>query len=97
MKYYLKSREEVLEEVKSNANGLTTEEAEKRLNENGKNKLKEAKKDGIFKKILNQISDPMIIMLICAAGIQVVTTLLSGEKDFVDFFIILAVVIINTI
>ena len=97
MEFYLKSKEETFKELNSNENGLSTQEAEKRLEENGKNKLKESKKDSLFKKMLKQISDPMILMLLGAATIQMITTILSGENDFVDFFIILAVVIINTI
>ena len=38
----------------------------------------------------------MIIMLLAAAGISAVTTLIKGEKDFADLIIILAVVLINT-
>ena len=97
MKYYLEPKEEVLKNVASSENGLTSDEAEKRLQKNGKNKLKEAEKDGIITRILKQLADPMIIMLITAAGIQLVTTIVSGENDFVDFFIILTVVFINTI
>ena len=43
-KYYLKSNEEVLKLVDSTDHGLTSQEAAKRLQENGKNKLEEAKK-----------------------------------------------------
>ena len=97
MKYYLESNEDVLKEIDSAENGLTSEEANKRLEQNGKNKLKEAPKDSLIVKIIKQLSDPMIIMLLTAAGIQMVTTIVSGENDFVDFFIILTVVFINTI
>ena len=102
MKFYLESAEAVLKAVKSNDNGLTSAEAEKRLAENGKNKLKEAEKDSLFKKIVSALSDPMIIMLLVAALIQAVVAVLeSGGKptmtDFADVLIILVVVIINTI
>ena len=43
MKFYCENIDTVLESTKSSAEGLTTAEAEKRLAENGKNKLKEGK------------------------------------------------------
>ena len=101
-KYYLQSNEEVLNELNSSENGLSRSEAQIRLEKNGKNKLKEAEKESLFKKFINSISDPMIIMLVIAAAIQAVVNVLqmNGEfklADFADVIVILAVVIINTI
>ncbi|MBR6007378.1 MAG: HAD-IC family P-type ATPase, partial [Clostridia bacterium] len=100
--YYLKEAEEVFAEVKSSAEGLSTEEAEKRLAEHGKNKLREPEKESLFKKLIGALADPMIIMLLAAALIQgIVAVIESGGKptmmDFADVLIILVVVIINTI
>ena len=67
MKEYLSSTEEVLKEVSSNVNGLSSKEASERLEKNGKNKLEEPKKDGIIKKFIKSLADPMIIMLLAAA------------------------------
>ena len=102
MNYYQNEINEVLEDVKSSASGLTKEEALKRLESNGKNKLDEAKKETLFKKFLSSISDPMIIMLLIAALVQaIVTVIQAGSEikfgDFADVFVILVVVIINTI
>ncbi len=55
MKYYLHEVNEVFEEVKSSEQGLTSAEAEKRLQENGKNKLAEAKKVSMFSRFMDQI------------------------------------------
>lgn len=96
MKFYLESKEEVLKEVKATENGLTEQEAKKRQEANGKNKLKEAEKEGIIKKIISSLMDPMIIMLLVAAGISAVTAMIQNET-FTDVFIILFVVAINTI
>lgn len=96
MKEYLESAEQVLKEVSSNSNGLTEKEANKRLEENGKNKLDEPKKDGLIKKFIKSLADPMIIMLLAAAGISAVTSAIQHE-GFTDVFIILFVVIVNTI
>ena len=97
--YYL-SDEDVTANVASTADGLSTEEAARRLAEGGKNKLDEGKKTPIWKRFLQQLADPMIIILLIAAGIslaiQFVTPLESGEKrEFADVIIILAVVLIN--
>ena len=67
MKQYLQSAEEVFKEVNSSPAGLTSAEAEKRLAENGKNKLEEGKKKSLARRLLEQFTDPMIIILIAAA------------------------------
>jgi len=96
LKEYLKSTDEVLKDVDSTSNGLSSKQAEKRLEENGPNKLKEPLKDGIIKRFFKSLMDPMIIMLLAAAAISAITAIASNES-FTDVFIILFVVIINTI
>ena len=96
MKEYLKSIAEVLNENNTTADGLTASEAKRRLETNGYNKLKEPPRDGLIKKFVKSLMDPMIIMLIGAAIISAVTSIASGE-GFADVFIILFVVIVNTI
>lgn len=96
MKHYLNSINEVFDSVKSGEAGLTASQAEKRLAENGKNKLQEGKKKSTFKRLLDQFADPMIIILIAAAIISAVTAVM--EKEFpTDVIIILTVVIINAV
>lgn len=102
MKHYLEEAKSVLEELKTSENGLSSAEAEKRLAENGKNKLKEAEKETLFKKFINSLADPMIIMLIVAAAIQAVVAVIESKgtptfRDFADVLVILVVVIINTV
>lgn len=102
MKYYCEEKEAVLNEFQTTEAGLTQAEAEKRLETNGKNKLKEAEKESLARKFLNSLADPMIIMLIVAAAIQAAVTVLEtggnfSFKDFADVFVILIVVVINTI
>ena len=101
-KYYLEDASKVIEELKTTENGLTQQEAEKRLAENGKNKLKEAEKTPLIKKFIDSISDPMIIMLLAAAAIQAVVNVLQMKNgfnlsEFADVIVIMAVVVINTI
>ena len=96
MDHYLRSPKEVLDEVGSKENGLQDSEASERLEKNGKNKLVEAKKVSIFKRFLSQLADPMIIILLAAAGISAVTSMYAGEP-FTDVFIILFVVVLNAV
>ena len=102
MKYHLSEICDVFSEVNSSADGLTNEEAENRLIKNGKNKLKEAQKTPLIVKFFQSLTDPMIIMLIVAAAIQAVITVIEAKgsfklSDFADVLVILVVVIINTV
>ncbi len=96
MKEYLSDVSSVLDEQSTSTDGLTSAEAENRLASFGKNKLKAAKKDSIFVQFLKQLSDPMIIILLCAAAVSGVIAVLEGES-FADVIIILAVVLINAV
>lgn len=96
MKYYLERVEEVFEKLNSSAEGLSAAEAEARLEKEGPNKLREAKKDSLIKRFVKQLLDPMILILLAAAVISAVMAVL--EKKFpTDLLIILAVVIINSV
>lgn len=96
MKYYLESLEESFKAVDSSENGLTSDEAAKRLEQNGKNKLAEAKKESLIIKFLKQFADPMIIILLIAAVISGITSAFEGEFPS-DVIIILFVVIVNAV
>ena len=96
MKEYLKNSSEVLEELSSDVSGLSNEEAEKRLNENGKNKLAEGKKETLIMRFLKQLAEPMTIVLLIAAAISGIVEILEQTAP-VDMIIILAVVLLNAI
>ncbi len=96
MKHYLESREAVLNELGSGMGGLSALEAERRLAQNGKNKLAEQKKDSLIKRFLAQLANPMIIILLAAAVVSGITSIYSGE-GLADVIIILAVVMINAV
>ena len=98
MKFYLEQTDSVFSQVKSSESGLSSSEAEKRLSENGKNKLKEGKKKSIFSRVMAQLSDPMIIILIVAAVISAATDWIENGVGFpTDTVIIMVVVLINTV
>lgn len=96
MKEYLSSFEDVLKEQNSSPDGLSSQEAAKRLEKYGKNKLKEGKKVPLWKRFLDELADPMIIILIVAAVISGITAAYEGES-FADVIIIMIVVIINAV
>mgnify|MGYP000024138627 CR=1 FL=1 len=50
--------------------GLSLQEGEKRLAEHGENRLEEAKQAGMLRRVLGQLKDPMILVLLGAAGLS---------------------------
>lgn len=96
MKHYCEEIATVLSDVDSSTNGLRSAAAEERLQKNGKNRLKEAKKDSLLKRFISQLLDPMILILIAAAAISGTLAVINGDS-FSDVVIILSVVIINAI
>ena len=102
MNFYNQTKEETLSYFSTDISGLSSSEAEARLNKYGKNKLQEAKKESIFHRFLKQLAEPMTIILIIAAaisaGVEIYDGLSSGHFGFpADVVIILAVVLINAI
>ena len=96
MKFYCENQENVLKQVSSSETGLTSSEAQSRLEKNGKNKLNAEKGKSIIKRFLEQLADPMTIILLCAAAISGVLAVVENES-FTDVIIILAVVIVNAV
>ncbi|WP_373134854.1 calcium-translocating P-type ATPase, PMCA-type [Enterococcus durans] len=93
--WFTKSKEEVLRSLDTDVkNGLSSQEAEKRLQSFGRNELDVKKKESIVKKVIGQLEDPMIIVLLIAAFLSYVS---SGFKDWTDSVIILLIVVINAI
>ena len=101
MKEYLRSSAEVLEEVATTTDGLSSEEAASRLEKNGKNKLVEGKKESLIVRFFKQLAEPMTIILLVAAavsaGIEIYHACTGGEWSVADVIIILAVVVINAV
>ena len=94
--FYNEKIEDIYKEFSSGINGLSDEEAQKRLIQNGKNKLKEQKKKSNFVIFLNQFNDFMIILLICASVFSFFISYIRHE-NYVDSIIIIVIVFINAI
>ena len=89
--HYKKESSDVLNEVGSNINGISDQEAKIRLEKNGFNELKEGNKVPIWKMFLENFKDPLVIILLIAAIVQI----FLGE--FVESLIIFVVVILNAL
>ncbi len=85
------SVEKTLQELKSNINGLSEEEAEKRLKKFGLNKLPEEKMFSRLKLFLGQFKSPLIYILLIAG---IITLILS---EYTDSIVIFGAVFLNTI
>lgn len=93
--WFAKSQEEVLSSLDTNVEeGLSSQEVEKRLQSFGRNELEVKKQESLLKKVLGQLEDPMIIVLLIAAFLSYVS---SGFEDWIDSVIILLIVVINAI
>ena len=90
--FYTQSKEEVLKELDSSIEGLSTVQAQERLATYGHNELDEGEKRSLLAKFLDQFKDLMIIILLAAAALSVIT---EGMDGLTDAMIILAVVVLN--
>ena len=91
MKAYTKKVTDLFEELKTSEKGLSDGEALKRLTLNGKNVLASKKKVSIFKMILEQLTDKMIIILFVAAFLSFIL----GETA--EGVVILIIIVINAV
>ena len=96
-KTYTLSTQQVLDKLGVTTEGLSSQEAAKRLEQYGPNKLKEAEKPSLLQRFLSQLKDPMLIILMIAAAVSALTGMLSGESEWAEVIIIIAVVLLNAI
>ncbi len=96
-KTYTQSTQEVLQRLGVGTEGLTTKQAQERLEKYGPNKLKEGEKPTLLQRFLAQLKDPMLIILMIAAAVSALTGMLSGESEWAEVIIIVAVVLLNAI
>lgn len=90
--FYTQTSEEVLKNLDSSIEGLSTAQAQERLATYGRNELEEGEKRSLLAKFLDQFKDLMIIILLAAAALSVIT---EGMDGLTDAIIILAVVVLN--
>ena len=94
MMYHHKTAQEVLQELSSDqTRGLSREEAEKRREQYGENRLQEKKKKSTFQRFLDQFKDVMILILLLAAAVSFFVAWTEGEEFFEPLLILLIVVL----
>lgn len=91
MKYHQQTIEDVLRVTDTSTEGLSMNEAKRRLLEKGPNELKEAERKTAFGMFLDQFKDFMIIILIAAAVIS------GFIGEVADTIAIVVIVIINAL
>ena len=93
---YIHSAEDVLRELGTTAEGLTSAQARERLEKYGPNKLKDAEKPTLLQRFLAQLKDPMLIILMVAAAVSAVNNIIADES-LAEVCIILVVVALNAV
>ena len=89
--YWHRSANELVQELRTTANGLSNAEARQRLNEYGPNLLKPRRKNDALTLLLNQFRSPLVLILLFAA---IVSALLA---EYVDAAIVLTIVLGSTL
>lgn len=84
--------EQVMKELDSRPSGLTERESAQRLERLGPNQLEPPRKPSVMARVLGQLKDPMILVLLGAAALSLVA---SGGEDWLDGAIILIIVLVN--
>ena len=83
--------EDVLKKLNTTEEGLSDEEADKRIKEYGYNELRNKRRKSTFELVWKEITDPMILILIGASLLSFIL------KEWVEGFVILFIVFVNTI
>ena len=84
----------LLEELDARPGGLSQHQAEERLRRTGPNELEPPPQAGLLGRLLEQMRDPMILVLLGAAGLSLAA---SGGKEWLDAAIILVIVAVNSV
>lgn len=93
--YYLMDGQDVLRELDTNIDGLSSKEVEERQKKYGRNELREKESDPIWKIFLESFKDPMVIILIIAAVIQIITG--SMMESLIIFLVLILNAVLGTI
>lgn len=82
----------LVEELGSGPRGLTKKEADRRREKLGPNELLSPEPPSLLLRIVKQLKDPMILVLLLAAGLSLAA---SRGRDWLDGAIILIIVVVN--
>lgn len=99
LSYYHVTKEAVLTQLKTQeAQGLSSAEVQRRLEEYGQNVLREKKKKTNMQRFLEQFKDVMILILLAAAAVSFGIACYEGNtREFFEPALILLIVILNAV
>ncbi len=98
MEQYRLPKEEALKRVGGGEGGLSAAEAALRLQQNGRNALKEGKKKSKLMLFFAQFKDLMTLILIAAAALSGALAFFTGERsELADTAILLLVILLNAV
>ena len=93
---YKLKKDEVLKTFSASEEGLSSEEAKRRLEANGRNVLQEGKKKSKLSIFFAQFKDLMTLILIAAAFLSGVLAFITGDKsELADTGILLFIILLN--
>ncbi len=79
-------------------NGLTAQEAERRLAEVGRNELRVTPPPSVWRRILGQFQDPLVYLLLAAIAVSLSVWAIEGETSIpIDAIVIALIVVINAV
>ena len=88
---YSRDVADVLAGLAAGVDGLSSEEAARRLAEHGPNRLPEPARDSAVKRFLKHFDDILVYILLAAAALK------AALGEWIDFWVILAVAVINAV
>ncbi|MBI2667398.1 calcium-translocating P-type ATPase, SERCA-type [Candidatus Woesearchaeota archaeon] len=91
MSYHNKDVKESLKELNTTVNGLTTQEANKRLKQYGFNEIEEKNKINPIKIFISQFKSFVVLILVIAVAVSLLI------NEYLDAIVIFAILIINAI
>ena len=93
----VKNADEVASALGANLeNGLTSQEASRRLSENGPNELRSAPRRPAWRRFLSHFHDPLVYLLLAAVAIALLAGVIEGLVGWpVDAIVIAIIVLLN--
>ena len=88
---WYKGKEEILKQLETSSKGITNSEANKRLKEEGLNRIPTGKRNTIWNIIIEQLKNPIIFILFFSAIFSIIT---QSKADAIFIFVVIG---INTI
>ena len=91
MPWHAMDPEQICKILNTSEDGLSDAEAEQRLKTNGRNELRSKPSKSILQMLKEQIADPMILILIGAAGLSAIL------REWTEAAVIFTIVVVNAV